>query len=147
MLLVLVMLAMPKNNLSDFTFGENYNYFMYLNQQTFTAQNCTTVSSGNLLIIKTQNQYAKYVFSMAQNVEGEAVEITTTNTKQALNHICQTLNAKYVDFEQVGEIEIYYFYSPNLQNYVLKQNNKINLQVAVHQNIVIAGYPLILHSF
>ena len=145
--LILLPLSIRKNNLCDFNFGKNYTYIAYLNQTECLLNNCESVANGNTLIVKTTPKYSQFLYYNVSSVFGEALEFTTQDKENTLQKIVTVLNATYVDIEYVNSIKILYFYSPNLTNFVYKNTQKINLQIAITNTGVIAGYPLIMHSF
>lgn len=64
-----------------------------------------------------------------------------------LNDLLNLLNADIIDTQYVENIQVVYAYSPYYQGNVVMENKKVNLQIALKGDEIIAGFPLILTGF
>ena len=99
-------------------------------------------SCGELKILYGKNIIQKVDFSKKEAL-GAGLVFSQLNIKEfeKLN------NLKLVSIEQANGIDIYNYYSFNLPKYIILKNQRVNIQVAVSEEQVKVGYPLILDSF
>jgi hypothetical protein len=149
---ILIILAITnfsvKNNyLFEVNFNDNYLYYLYLNNTNFEFSNCEEIINGNGLIVKTTKHNAKNCFYNSVGILGEAVQIFTNNPKLKLNEITNLLKIKNVNSYVINNILVIEGYTNLINIYILNNNKKVNVQIAINKNSIIVGCPLILHSF
>ena len=64
-----------------------------------------------------------------------------------LNEIKETLNLKIIKTTNVENIVLITGFSPLLHKFIKIGSALVNVQIAITQNKVVIGYPLILHSY
>ena len=81
---------------------------------------------------------------MSNSILGESIEVENIEPLEAL----KSLNAKIVKTEVLENgTTIIYAYSGLINKNVLVFNKKVNLQIAIRDDITIIGWPLIMGSF
>ena len=65
---------------------------------------------------------------------------------------CKTFSSNYnylalIKSSGGGNEKNYYFYTSNLAKYVIVENNKVNLHVAVCKDKIVIGYPFIYYGY
>ena len=107
---------------------------------TFYTQ--TASSQANILSVTAKD--AKKVKYSLSNVTGESAEYQ--NSKEVFKYI-KKFNATFKFMEECGDIQNYYFYSPQLYAAVNLSGIHINLHVAIKSNNISIGSPLIFVGF
>lgn len=137
-----------KGQLVDFCFANNATYVLILSHQNLPSNEQFIVTqNGNGLVVKTQKNNARKLLNAASNFVGEAWEIEGQNQEQVVKEITKKLNLKVIGYEQVNSITVLNAYTSKIGYYVLNGNEKQNVQIAMRDNFVVVGSPLILHSF
>lgn len=120
-------------------------YILYTNKMQTNLTNCTVVKNGNGSIVFSSFSEAGNIYNLATGVCGEAVEIENTNIN--IHTILNKLKAKIKSVQQIQHGQVYNCYSKKFSGGLWDNGNKVNLQIAVNQNKIVIGYPLILHGF
>lgn len=107
---------------------------------TFYSQ---SVSSQAKIISTTAKDAKKVKYSIA-NLTGESAEYK--NAEDAFQQI-DRYNANFRFMEECGDIQNYYFYSPNLYAAVHVNGIAVNLHIAIKIDGVTIGSPLIFGGF
>lgn len=123
-----------------------FSLAIFNNAPVFSDYSCEyeiyLANSSNINSVKTVNK-KEYFWQFA--IVGESCVIENKNF--CLNDFFSKLNAKELFSENVGDIAIYYAYSPQIK-YCERVNGKtVNLQVAVSKEYIKVGSPLIYGSF
>ena len=61
--------------------------------------------------------------------------------------LCEILKAEVVSQSKIGELNVFCCYTPYQQNCVVINGKKINVQIAVYEDMVLAGFPMLLTGF
>lgn len=67
--------------------------------------------------------------------------------KSDIDKIKDELNLMIDRSEEIDDMKIYYGFTPNFSDFVLSNNKRINAQIVVRGEDVIAGFPMILTGF
>ncbi len=78
-------------------------------------------------------------------IKGESCKIPTSEFN--MEEFTEYFSAKKVRTEAVAETVSYYFVSPKLKNYVLINGQKINLHIAINNEYVVIGSPVIYGGY
>jgi len=79
--------------------------------------------------------------------EAYSVRIDAPYSDKNIDNIKKTLSLKIIFSEQVGSIDIYYFYSYKLSKIQYHQMQKYNIMIAITRQKLIVGYPIIAGSY
>lgn len=144
LMLVIGLTFFEKTSLSEVSFDSGDYYFVYINHKNYLpTSGVQVIDNGQGLILKTSFSNAKELRSKVTGVLGEAVETSTYSSEQIIN----MLQAKKVSQENLQDALVILAYSNKLDGFLSVNNVHVNVQIAVKQDSVIVGYPLILHSF
>lgn len=103
------------------------------------------IDCGSGLILSVQSNKAKELLnSFKGEIYGMSVEL---KEEMKIEEILNIIKAKIVKKERVAGREIYYCYSNNNSDYVVDCGKKINYQIAINNEKIIIGTPLILGSY
>ena len=128
--------------------SQNYNAtHSFYATQNIQTQNTQTIQNGNGYIISTNATNAPNILNKLDknHIDGESFCIYGTST-DALQ-ILHSLGAVIIKEESFDDFKIIYAHSPKIHNYVLIGNKKINIQIALKNNKITVGTPLILGSY
>ena len=64
-----------------------------------------------------------------------------------IEDIIARVNGQIVETSQVGDLKIYYAYSPYYDDCVFVNDKKINMQIAEKEEKIVVGFPLILTGY
>ena len=153
LIVILSILILPKqnNHCSIFENYENATYFFYTNnsnlRNNFEVQsNCKVLECGNSFIVSCDISNVKKTKNSLTNILGERVRINNY-TQEVYKKIFKKYQNKIVFEEIVDNIKIYYCFDSALEKYVSLFNKKVNIQIAVKNNEIDIGYPLILNGY
>lgn len=115
-------------------------------------QVCMVVDNGKLVgeVLKCGNKDFVYLskedaFKSIGKCQTYAVQFYLEDMD--FSKILKILKANIISSQQVSGYEIYYCYTPYEKDCVYLKNKKVNLQVVLKDNEVIAGMPLILTGY
>lgn len=111
------------------------NSNLFLNEEAVVS---TNYSSGSFY--KTKSLSVADVFSSS----GQCKTFSRNYNYLAL---IKNANAKLIKSSGGGNEKNYYFYTSNLAKYVIVENNKVNLHVAVCKDKIVIGYPFIYYGY
>ena len=121
------------------------SYTFYTKIPCGSIDDAVVVQNGNMFLVNCKSSDAKKVKSQLNGIEGESFSFQGTKN-DALNFL-NKYNYKTVFCEMVENILIIYAYCPQIQNSVYVNNQKTNLQLAVNNEKITIGTPLILGSY
>lgn len=61
--------------------------------------------------------------------------------------LIKNADAKLIKSSGSGNVKNYYYYTSNLAKYVVIENKKVNLHVAVSEDKTVIGYPFIYYGY
>ena len=126
--------------------GTDVTYFYYVCAKDLKLENVTVTTCGEQSIVECKPYQAKNIKNQLGQILGESVRIKNCNN----NTIGNILN-KYIDMvlyeENIDDYRLIYCYDKALSNSVFLENQKVNIQIAIKNNEVNIGYPLILNGF
>lgn len=105
--------------------------------------NFTAIKNGDSYIIQTKASQAGNVLKNLMNCSGFL--LTFNGTKEDVNNLLKQI--KIVKTENYSDIQIFYCYICGLVYSTIIDNKKVNLQIAINNNIITIGSPLILGSY
>lgn len=109
------------------------NYFLY------------TVDAEGKFKIKTTNHNASELLSAAEIVLGEGYEFN--REKVSLKEILEYFDAEVVSECRLDGVIVKNCFSPRLAEHIMQGEKRVNLQIAITNETIKIGYPLILDSF
>lgn len=130
----------------------SYSHIVYLNnnlhnKQSLQQHGIVAVENGNKLFAEIlQDNYSDFLKADALTV-GHMWKFENATISDVVLQFKSKLSASVKKVEQVNDMFFVYMHSNNLEKNVLLQNKVINLQIVQANGYVVAGYPMILHSF
>lgn len=110
----------------------------------YGGDNVESVACGNkyfnFCTLKTAKEKIKEI---SKDVDGIQFYINNTTFKE----LCRILKIEIVTFSEVDEMMIYCGYTPYYQNCVFLEDKKVNVQIAVKNEQIVAGFPMILTGY
>lgn len=141
--LLLIQSPFSLSNLSN-NFDATHNFFT---TQETNFQNTATTKNGNGYIISCDSKISQSISQklFKSKLLGESFEFY--GNKNDVNKILRQLEAKVLKTENFENFCIIYAYSPKICESITQNKQKINLQIAIKNNKIKVGTPLILDSF
>ncbi len=103
----------------------------------------TTDEMGQMVVVQDDTD-RQTLFSDAQVILGEGIYNLSS---VELDSIKEQLCVELVSVTCLKDLKVYNYFSPKLEHFIVSNNKKVNLQVAVSADNIKIGYPLILDSF
>ncbi len=123
-----------------------FSLIIFNNTPLFSEYSCEyevfTKSGSNINSVKKVSK-GEYIWCFG--IKGESCVIE--GQKFCLSDFFKQLNADELFSEKVGEIMVYYAFSPQIKYRERVQGKTVNLQVAISKDYVKVGSPLIYGSF
>lgn len=127
-----------------------YDYFAgFCNVEFCYITNCGDAFTSNH-IVQTNNCQFVYFDKDCSNVNMNKVLYKQVSfDKKSFNKLkfFNDFNIYEIKSEFVDDIAIIYGYSPSFKEVVYVNENKINFQIAIGENVVTIGYPMIFGSY
>lgn len=101
-------------------------------------------NSSQAKIVSATPQEAKQVKLRLANITGESAEYTSID---AVFQQAKRYQASFQFLEKCGEIVNIYLFSPKLYGAIALQNHLVNLHIAIRQNAVCVGSPIIFGGY
>ena len=123
-----------------------FSLIVFNNTPLFNEYSCeyeVFIKSGSNINSVKKVSKSKYIWCFG--IKGESCVIEKQDF--CLSDFFNDLNADELFSEKVGEIVVYYAFSPQIKYREKVQGETVNLQVAVSENYVKVGSPLIYGSF
>ena len=107
------------------------------------------IKNDLMLCVFTKQNYSLVNYTLNSSLHALSYGETICAEREAfnLNAFLTEFNAQDVLEEDVCDRTIIYAYSNKLSNYVYVQGKKVNLQIAICDDDVRIGYPLIMGAF
>lgn len=146
LLLLSCLLILPnKTPVFAVSVDKNAEYCFYTKNLSQSIENAKITQNGTMSIISCNARDVEKIKPQLVDIEGESICFLGTKN-DALNFLGQ-YNHKVVFSEIVDDIVVIYAYSPQIDNYVFVNNEKVNLQLAFNNGKITVGTPMILGSF
>lgn len=94
----------------------------------------------NYCTLKQANEKLSKIESDLKGVEFYIKDIS-------FEKLCEILKVEVVSQSQVGDLNVFCCYSPYGQENVTIDGKKVNVQIAVYDDLVLAGFPMLLTGF
>lgn len=104
-------------------------------------EGCETIKNGAGCVIKTDVENAKKINKKINNCSGFSIEFYSENISDFLNEI------NIIKIEKISDLTIYYGYFNGLINSINIENKKINIQIAINNEKIVIGSPIILGDY
>lgn len=120
----------------------NGEYVVYTNECYLDYLQDVNITSNYLgQVYKTSISNYNKVLLNVKALSSETIILTNIDIEKVLNET----NAKIIEKVCVMEgLTLYNCYSPKYKKYVLSNNQKINIQIAISNNAVNIGYPVLI---
>ncbi len=146
--LVGALLSFQKTSFVSINVPSNATYVVVTKRHSYPEyEGVQVVQNGNTSILTTTYETAKMLHKTLNQVQAQAWEMETSNGKEFVKQLVRNLNVQWFDSYCVGELYVLNGYTNHLNGFVRVGKHKQNLQVAMTQNKVVIGYPLLLHSY
>ena len=147
-LAVLLIISVPicKPVLLNYSPATSVEYSFYTGVLSENINNASIIKNGNSAIVKCDGVYATSVRKQLDNIYGESMKIKSADATY-LQNLLNSFNGKILRQEKLDNIQIFYCYDSSLPRFVMSNNVKTNLQIAVSGNTVTIGYPIILGDY
>ena len=125
---------------------ENMKYYFYAKDVILKSESAEYIKNGNSYIVCCSFDDASKVKKQLDGIMGESVRIIncSKNTKQKILSRYQ----KYIVDEQcVDEYQTYLCYNPQINDFVIVDGKKVNVQIAIKNYEINLGFPLILNGY
>lgn len=140
-MLLLLFLHIPSVSAKSLDFDGDYSFYT---KSFYKDENCTTIQNGNIYIISCKASYADILKSKLVDIIGESVTMPydCTDIVQFAKNVGDVYFCQMLEGICVAE-----GFSQNFTGGVLKQNKKINFQIAYDGERMTIGTPMILGGF
>lgn len=125
---------------------ENITYYFYVNQSNLKLSDANVTICGNASIVQCNAKNAVNIKNKLNCISGESVRLKKYSSK-TLNDILSIYCHNVVDEDLIDNYKIYYCYDESLSKFVNIDSRKVNIQIAVSDDEINIGYPLILNGF
>ena len=125
---------------------DKITYYFYTPKLNIEIKDANIISNGNSSIVVCDAQNSKKVKSRLPEVLGESVRITDYS-KETLSEIMNKYSSKIKKIENINNYQFLLCYDDSLPKFVLVDEQKINLQIAITDSEIDVGYPLILNGY
>lgn len=142
----IVCLPLSKPVFKEYSNISNCQYTFYVSGSVDKINNATVTKNGNASVVSCSAEFSGNIKNQLSDILGESVCFYKPSQKTA-NYILDMLTSKILFSENVQENKICYAYDETLPRFVMVNNQKVNLQIAINDNFIKIGYPLILDSF
>ena len=142
----IICLPLQKPKLSGLLDGNNYTYSFYTNGIANLIPNAKIIKNGNTSIVRCEANYVSSVRNCLSDVLGESV-VVKNPSKEQVKKILNYLQNKTFRSENIDETHIVYAYDETLNRYIMLDGQKTNIQVAMKNDTITIGYPLIFGDF
>ncbi len=142
--LVLIFLA-PEYTLADAVINYNGTFSVYTYQYA-EIENTDIIKNGKINIINCSIENSKSVLSKLDKASIKGLSAKFVGDSNELSNIIKNLDITEISREQTNKITFIYGYSPLFSQFVEYANKKINVQIALLDNTINIGVPLILGS-
>ena len=131
-IVIAIILINSKHNTQQFSLNNYFtgSYYCYTN-----SKNSNGINLGFCNLSTTK---AKQNTIIGESMQVENLEISTA---------IKSLKAKVVKTEYLNNQTIIYAFTPLIKTNIILNNKKVNIQIAIKNNISTIGWPLILGSF
>lgn len=142
---VILSVTYPSTVLED-AFGNSEEFYItfYLDKE-INLPYAVTTESGLGYEMKAEAIYAKEVRkTLGDAIKGESIKVR--GGKDTANAFLNYYEATVISSQIIGDNEYIYAYSRQLKDYVTVGGAKINIQIAISEDEILIGTPLILGS-
>lgn len=143
-----VILPSTTQTLLEYNFeSEEVNYCFYTENFTSKTDNTYVLKSGVYDIVCCKYKNANSVKNKISNMLfGESLNVKNA-TQNDINNIKNYANCHKKIHEYFDDFEIYYCYDIRFPKFVIVNDKKINVQIAISTSDVTMGYPIILGEY
>ena len=132
-------------------FNNSYNqeitYFFYTFNLNYDIANASIINNGNYSIVACNINNAKQVKKQIKSrILSESIRIENYSD-DTYHKVFDKYKKCIVKMEQCEEYDFLLCYDSTLNNYVITENKKVNIQVAITKNQINIGYPLIFNGY
>lgn len=110
--------------------------------ESATKFNLDFVQNGSDAIAQVDVKQASELY---QKIQPKCIVLSLD--EKDLSKLTNFLNLKHFHQQNLGDMEIIYGYTDKFGDFTFVDNKKINVQIAVRQGDVVAGFPLIMTGF
>ena len=133
---------------SNFTLcdvAKNYDgIFYFYTDYMLNDNDCECISNGSEYIIFTSTKNAKKIQQKLSTIKGYS--FTFNGIKEEMYNVLNRLKCEIKKREYVDDKLFIYGYSPYFDDFILNNDEKINIEVCFYKNEINIGVPLILGS-
>ena len=146
-LLVIAVVALPvqspvfKKNYDNFT-----TYYFFAKTINHKNPNAKYVKNGNAYVVSCKFEDAKEVKNGLFDVLGESIKVKNYS-QTTKNDILKRFENLVVSMQFVDKYVVLQCYDKSLENYLIVDGKKVNIQIALTDAEINIGYPLILNGF
>ena len=147
LLISFCLICVPNQNpVFNYHGADDITYFYYVCAKDLKLENVTVTTCGEQSIVECKPYQAKNIKNKLGQILGESIRIKNCDN----NTIDDILN-NYIDIvlyeENIDDYRLIYCYDKTLSNNIFLKDKKVNIQIAIKNNEVNIGYPLILNGF
>ena len=101
------------------------------------------IKNGNEYLTQVYEDFENFYNLYTENIKGFNLYFKSLD----INQFAKKINGQIYQSQSVENIEMYYGYTAMFKDFRYLQGRKVNVQIAVKENEVIVGFPLILTGF
>lgn len=121
-------------------------YYFYTSSINYQISGAKITSCGNGSIVSCNAEDSQKIKKILPYIYGESVRIKNYDN-DTLKNIIQNYTKNLVKKEYIDDYNFMLCYDKSMPNFVTIDNQKVNVQIAISQNEINIGYPLILNGF
>ena len=121
--------------------------YTFYTLENFEDEQVEVIQCGNGFLVSCDNQVATEIYTELDKELLQGESFCFDGDLQDIYQLLYKLNVTETSIEQVEDIYIIYGYSSMLGNSVEVDGEKINIQIALREDIITVGTPLILGSY
>ena len=149
LIVVIVVIAIPskQTGLEDLIDKLNLNNVKNIYYTTYSAEieNATLTQCGSAVFVESDVEHCKQVKSELHSINGQSLSFE--GDSELYNQLIAYLFHNVVLTENVSNVKCCYGYNNKLNNFITIDGKTINIQIALNNNKITIGTPVILGSY
>ena len=149
LIVTIVVIAMPAKNVAFEDLIRPFNIINATNTYyTTNAENIKSakiINCGSAVFVTSNVENCKEIRTQLADIQGQSISFC--GDEELYTSMVTWLIGNATFSANVGAVKCCYGYNNKLNNYINIENSKINIQIALHNNVITIGTPVILGSY